>query len=266
MELVTTPTENWLHQAVSNCRSSFLAVSPFVTGLFAEITADLPQEAERTLITRVELRQFALGGSRLESLVSVASQGMKVRSLAGLHAKIYLVDNNKALVTSANATRMGLTRNLECGVVVTELEMVSQLKELALSGFGQGENLSEWKLAELEALTTPVERISELLAQSSLANKAEIEQLILDTKDESQRQQLLSSFNGWMALTLEGCLLLKANEFSLDDLESLCLPLAEKRYPDNHHVRAKLRQQLQRLRDLGLVEFLGGGSYQRLVR
>jgi chromosome condensin MukBEF MukE localization factor len=27
-------------------------------------------------------------------------------------------------------------------------------------------------------------------------------------------------------------------------------------------VRAKIRQQLQRLRDLGLVEFLGGGRYR----
>ncbi|MBZ5564268.1 MAG: hypothetical protein LAP13_17830 [Acidobacteriia bacterium] len=33
-------------------------------------------------------------------------------------------------------------------------------------------------------------------------------------------------------------------------------------HPDNLHVRDKIRQQLQRLRDLGLVEFLGGGKYR----
>jgi type II restriction enzyme len=32
-------------------------------------------------------------------------------------------------------------------------------------------------------------------------------------------------------------------------------------YPSNLHVRPKIRQQLQRLRDMGLVEFLGGGRY-----
>jgi type II restriction enzyme len=31
-------------------------------------------------------------------------------------------------------------------------------------------------------------------------------------------------------------------------------------YPDNDHVRAKIRQQLQVLRDEGLLEFLGDGE------
>ena len=33
-------------------------------------------------------------------------------------------------------------------------------------------------------------------------------------------------------------------------------------HPDNRHVRDKIRQQLQVLRDLGLVEFLGRGRYR----
>jgi len=33
-------------------------------------------------------------------------------------------------------------------------------------------------------------------------------------------------------------------------------------YPENRHVRAKIRQQLQVLRDEGYVEFLGGGEYR----
>lgn len=33
------------------------------------------------------------------------------------------------------------------------------------------------------------------------------------------------------------------------------------KHPDNQNVRAKIRQQLQVLRDLGLIEFLGSGEY-----
>lgn len=33
-------------------------------------------------------------------------------------------------------------------------------------------------------------------------------------------------------------------------------------YPENEHVRAKIRQQLQVLRDEGLIEFLGNGAYR----
>jgi type II restriction enzyme len=34
-----------------------------------------------------------------------------------------------------------------------------------------------------------------------------------------------------------------------------------KLYPNNRNIRAKIRQQLQVLRDLGLINFLGGGEY-----
>lgn len=36
-------------------------------------------------------------------------------------------------------------------------------------------------------------------------------------------------------------------------------------FPDNNNVRPKIRQQLQVLRDAGLVEFLGGGQYRRVA-
>ncbi|MGI0085759.1 MAG: DpnI domain-containing protein, partial [Nitrososphaerales archaeon] len=32
--------------------------------------------------------------------------------------------------------------------------------------------------------------------------------------------------------------------------------------PNNAHIRDKIRQQLQVLRDMGLIEFLGSGSYR----
>jgi len=51
----------------------------------------------------------------------------------------------------------------------------------------------------------------------------------------------------------------------MDDVLVACAPLAVERYPDNRHVREKLRQQMQRLRDLGLVLFLGRGRYERLA-
>lgn len=34
-------------------------------------------------------------------------------------------------------------------------------------------------------------------------------------------------------------------------------------YPENQHVREKMRQQLQVLRDAGFIEFLGRGHYRR---
>lgn len=36
------------------------------------------------------------------------------------------------------------------------------------------------------------------------------------------------------------------------------------KHPENHNVKAKIRQQLQILRDKGLIQFLGNGQYLKL--
>jgi type II restriction enzyme len=50
-------------------------------------------------------------------------------------------------------------------------------------------------------------------------------------------------------------------EFTLADVYAHTHDLA-KLHPKNAHIPDKIRQQLQVLRDLGLMEFLGSGSYR----
>lgn len=65
---------------------------------------------------------------------------------------------------------------------------------------------------------------------------------------------------GWTILTLAVIRKVSKPRF---DLADLYLREAEFQacYPKNQNVRAKIRQQLQELRDLGIVQFLGGGRY-----
>ena len=37
------------------------------------------------------------------------------------------------------------------------------------------------------------------------------------------------------------------------------------KHTDNHNIRAKIRQQLQFLRDKGFIKFLGGGTYRKIL-
>jgi type II restriction enzyme len=55
---------------------------------------------------------------------------------------------------------------------------------------------------------------------------------------------------------------LNKKEFILQDVYAFAAQLQDL-HPANQHVRDKIRQQLQVLRDLGLVEFLGGGRYRQ---
>ena len=52
--------------------------------------------------------------------------------------------------------------------------------------------------------------------------------------------------------------------FSLNDLYVFSDELRHK-HPCNHNIEAKIRQQLQFLRDKGVIEFLGDGKYRKAL-
>ena len=69
---------------------------------------------------------------------------------------------------------------------------------------------------------------------------------------------------GWLIDTLRCIENISKNEFSLNDVYQY-EHLLHTKYPDNQHIQAKIRQQLQLLRDKGYIEFLGNGNYKKLV-
>jgi len=66
---------------------------------------------------------------------------------------------------------------------------------------------------------------------------------------------------GWTLDVLKAIRALRKQEFSLADVYAFERDLS-RLHPANRHVRDKIRQQLQILRDLGFVEFLGAGDYR----
>jgi type II restriction enzyme len=66
---------------------------------------------------------------------------------------------------------------------------------------------------------------------------------------------------GWLIETLKCVETLGRSEFKLEDVYGFERRLSEL-YPENRNVRAKIRQQLQVLRDNGYLQFLGRGVYR----
>ena len=74
------------------------------------------------------------------------------------------------------------------------------------------------------------------------------------------REQTLYS-RGWLADVLTYVRKLDQETFTLSDMYEFEDQLA-KLHPRNKHIRPKIRQQLQILRDRGIIKFLGRGKYQ----
>ena len=57
--------------------------------------------------------------------------------------------------------------------------------------------------------------------------------------------------------------MIEETTFTLEQMYRFEEMLAIK-HPDNHHVKDKIRQQLQMLRDNGIIEFIGRGHYRKI--
>ena len=266
LQIVTTPTRDWLAERARTCTKRMLVGSPYVNDAIIKLTDMVSEEVSRTLVTRTDLRDFAVGASSLDTLCTLVKDGIAVHSLSDLHAKIYVFDDSSALVTSANATFSGMQHNLECGLGTEDSGVIKELACSLMSGLGTGDPPNEMNLEELEGLYAPLEAIKVSMpkmphtAARTPDEFAEVPRFSIE-----DREMLLKGFSGWKKLTLEGVLSMPDDDFDLDDVYKVCEPFAAKQYPGNHNVRPKLRQQLQLLRNLGIIEFVTPGNYKRTL-
>ncbi len=266
LQVVTTPTHKWIAGRARTCTKRMLFGSPFVNDAIIELTDMVAKEVSRTLVTRTDLRDFAVGSSNLDTLCALAREGVTVRSLSGLHAKIYVFDDSSALVTSANATFSGMQRNLECGLSTDDSGVIKELACSLMGGLGNGYPPSEMNLEELEGLYAPLEAIKVSMPKMPRTGVRTPDEFAeIPTFSIEDREMLLEGFSGWKRLTLEGVLSMPDDDFGIEDIYGVCGPSAAEEYPENHNVQAKLRQQLQLLRNLGIVEFVTPGNYRRTL-
>jgi type II restriction enzyme len=78
------------------------------------------------------------------------------------------------------------------------------------------------------------------------------------------RDQKGLAARGWLLSVMKCIDAIGKLTFKLEELYGFESELKQ-RYPDNNHVREKIRQQLQVLRDKGYLEFLGKGTYRTAI-
>ncbi len=260
-EIVTTPTFDWLAEKTIRCRSKLLIGSPYVTDALLELSRLAPKGVSKRLVTRTKMGDFRMGMSSLDALCAFAEEGARVYSLNNLHAKIYVFDESTALVTSANATQAGLRNNLECGLATSDAYIARQLSLELMSGFDNADPPRRMKLNELQGMRDPLETVSVEMPETEDEREAEP---VISAPDS---EAFLNSFKGWNRIALRGALSFSGREFETSELYQACKADAKREYPNNNNPNAKIRQQLQFLRDMGLIEFVKDktGVYRLLV-
>ena len=86
--------------------------------------------------------------------------------------------------------------------------------------------------------------------------------VVNDFKETEKLQIIDVKKRSWFMDVLECVNQISSEEFSLADVYMFS-DMLKHRHPDNHNIEAKIRQQLQCLRERDVIEFLGRGRYSK---
>ncbi len=117
----------------------------------------------------------------------------------------------------------------------------------------------EWKGCNILIKEIPLSGRIHFIKNKSIIPKAKV--MAEWKKTTFLREQKEPSAKGWL-LDIMNCIeKVGRSEFDLGDMYAFEIALKEK-HKDNRHIRDKIRQQLQILRDKGYLEFVGRGNYR----
>jgi len=258
ISIVKTPSKDSFFSLIKEANKEMLFCAPFIKKeIVDEILSNRNPGVVLEVITSANLANFVNGSLDVEAIKTLLEAGIKVLNFQNLHAKIYLFDNKKALVTSANLTNNALYNNYEYGLLLHEDE-----KETVDAIYSDFIMMMDSELCGSfdENSIKEIEKFVKTFGNNKLTHIDDEGDSVLPI-DESDK--ISNNLKGWKKDVFNCLQLLDKQDFTISDVYSFEDVLYEK-HPTNNHVKPKIRQTLQYLRDLGFVKFVKPGVYKKL--
>jgi len=259
LETIETPCSDRFMDLVHSANDRIIMCSPFIKNDVVEKVLSTKQTfCELEVLTASNTSNYIRRSSDVSAIKLLVERNFVVRNRPNLHAKIYIFDKEKALVTSSNLTNGGLSRNFEYGLLISQDE--DTVKKIYKDYFDIAHSD--------ETGTYDKNSIKDLEKLVPILEKSHVD--YHDDKDDDEiahiedASTIVEAFTGWKANMFKTLCQIKAEEFSLADVYSFA-PYFEKLYPDNHTVRDSMRRNLEEFRNLGLIRFVdNAGRYKKL--
>jgi len=255
IRIITNPFYDDFMLLCAESQKTIKLCAPYVKSeVFTDLLDAKRNSVSIELITKVNLRDYHNKVSDLDAIRQTLLNGGNVFNCSNLHAKVYVFDDSQCVITSANLTSSGFRRNAECGLLTDDAVIVS----LSLAFYNSmvvREDVGKITKRKLD-------EISELLEKIPPVPHIEYPRLELSMSPDRSLSAISDGLSGWkrdvfISLGQFG------ESFTSIEVSTMAQQLRTK-YPHNNNREAKIRQVLQQLRDLGLVEFSSPGVYRKL--
>jgi hypothetical protein len=264
-KIIKSPWESTFVDLLAKAKNHVFLASPFIkTQTALLVNKTIQPNVDFRYLNSFKLAHFHNGASDLEALRVFKNINCKQKSVHNLHAKLFIFDD-QAIITSGNLTPGGLRNNLEYGVLVNK--KVDDIKKDYLDIFDNPEypeiTLDIVDKAKAILDSVPKEKQKGIRISEKSLFEAVINDENIDERFDGGIASIVSNLSPWER-DVFGCLGKIAHDvFELDEAYSFESYL-NSLHPNNQNIKAKIRQQLQYLRDLGLIEFVQPGLYKKL--
>lgn len=264
MKILTTPWKKELFRLVKRSKQSIKITSPFVTyEVCEEMLTAKNNSSKLQMITAFRIMSVYSGLIDLAAIEKILANSGRVKTYPRLHSKIYIFDNQEAVITSANLTVGGLEKNFEYGIYVDDRTIVKTIVN-DFDRLYRDDKTGEINQADLDIVKKILDHLPKYTPPHLPAINQKKPDEIPDVI-ETPLQPILRSLSPWTREVFKCADQIPEEIFMLDDIYKFENYLRQL-YPSNRHIQDKIRQQLQSLRDIGLLEFLGEGRYRKLWR
>lgn len=128
IQVLKNPCDNIFYNMIASAQKEINLCAPFVKkDIIEEILCIKKSEVKLSLITSSNVGAFCSKGSDIEAIKLLFKHGVEVYNYQNLHAKIYIFDKLKAMITSSNLTYSGLVKNYEYGVLLEEKSIIKSI-------------------------------------------------------------------------------------------------------------------------------------------
>ncbi len=258
IEIIKSPSAKVFYGLIKESDSELLLCAPYLSKeVIKEILKEKKEETTLSVITSANLANFIHGSSDVEAIELLLDNGINVINYQNLHAKIYLFDNKKALVTSANLTNNALFHNYEYGVLIKE-DVIEAIEEI----YSEFVEMMDSELRG-EFSKVVIKRIKEIKSTYKGEGLVKIDNEEDEILPVGEATTLKNHLSSWEKDVIDCLEQIKNSSFNLKDVYAFTYKLKAK-HPKSNNIEPKIRQVLQNLRDLGFVKFVKPGEYKKL--
>lgn len=260
IELINYQLKDEFFNLVNDAKNQIRLCAPYVKeSIINNLYKNKKDNVDVEIISSFNMANFYKRSSDIEAFKFILDNDGKVYNFQSLHAKMYIFDDKYTVITSSNLTDSGFERNFEYGVLIKDESLVNK----TISDYKSiSDNVNTGKIdykniKVIQKILESLPKYKEISIQTNL-NHNEVDN-ILSVDMELFQSKLSPS----QRLIIDMIGLINKEEFNLTEIYEYEEIFANK-YPKNNTIRDSIRRNLQELRDLGLVIFLGNGMYKKL--